>query len=534
MLGALAAALVGALPAAAAAQIAPNAHWETLRTAHFYIHFTPPLEHMARRAAVSAEVAYGQLASELVPPRGPVDLVISDDADLSNGSATPFPTNRIVIYANPPVDESALRFTDDWTSMVITHELTHIFHLDRARGVWALAQTVFGRAPYIFPNEYAPSWLTEGLAVYYESRFTGAGRVAGSEHRMIARASAVDHDVPRLGDVSLSTPVFPFGEAAYAYGSLFIDYLARTRGSARVHDFVEKESAELIPYWLNLPARGGFGVSFSRAWRDWRDSLVRSIGPAAPTPLPGWRSLTRDGVFVAFPRWLGDTALVYSGTPGRETEGVYRVDLGGRRTRVGRRNSDSPQNPLPDGSLLYAQIDYTSPYQIRSDLYVQGPDRGERRLTHGARLTAPDRRGDGAIVAVQIIPAGTRLVRVSPDGRVITPITAGGLDEQWTEPRWSHRGDRIAAIRWRRGGISDVVVLDSSGGTPRVIVGGHAVQATPSWTADDDGLLYSSDRSGSAQLYLARFGAADSAGTGVREYRLTDVATGLFEPVLSP
>ena len=53
--------------------------------------------------------------------------------------------------------------------MVMTHELTHIFHLDRSRGIWALGQRIFGRAPYFFLNGYAPAWLTEGLAVYYES-----------------------------------------------------------------------------------------------------------------------------------------------------------------------------------------------------------------------------------------------------------------------------------------------------------------------------------------------------------------------------
>ncbi len=63
-----------------------------------------------------------------------IDVVLSDDVDFSNGSATPYPTSRIVIYANPPVFESALRYTNDWGQLVITHELTHIFHLDRTRG----------------------------------------------------------------------------------------------------------------------------------------------------------------------------------------------------------------------------------------------------------------------------------------------------------------------------------------------------------------------------------------------------------------
>ena len=508
------------------AQVSPNKQYFTIRTQHFYIHFTRATEPTARRVAVYAERAYAQLASELHPPRGPIDVVISDDVDFSNGSATPFPTNRIVVYANPPIQSSSLRFTDDWGAMVITHELTHIFHLDRSRGLWLVSQYIFGRSPYLFPNEYSPSWLTEGLAVYYESRFTGAGRIEGSEHRMIARASAIDHSFPSLSEASLASPRFPFGEAAYAYGSLFVDYLAKTRGEAAVRRFIEKSSADIIPYLIDIPARQGFGISFTKAYREWRDSIFRSVSAYSPNaaPLAGWHDLTREGVLVSSPRWLSDSALAYTGTSGRDVYAAWSVDLAGRRSRIGRRNSESPQVRLPDGSLLFAQLEYTSPYEVRSDLFVQRNGH-EQRLTKGERLSLPDVRPDGQIVAVQTIPGATRLVRVSPDGRRVVPITNGDLDEQWNEPRWSHRGDRIAAIRWRYGGASEVVVIDSAGHEQFAFASGHSVQATPEWTPDDASIIYTSDRTGTAQIYLTS--VADR-----RETRLSDAPAGLFEPQL--
>jgi len=509
-----------------AGQVSPNKQYFTLHTQHFYIHFTRETEPTARRVAADAERAYAQLASELHPPRGPIDVVISDDVDFSNGSATPFPTNRIVVYANPPIQSSSLRFTDDWGAMVITHELTHIFHLDRTRGLWLVGQYIFGRSPYLFPNEYSPSWLTEGLAVYYESRFTGAGRIEGSEHRMIARASAIDHSFPALSEASLASPRFPFGEAAYAYGSLFVDYLAKTRGEAAVRRFIDKSSADIIPYLIDIPARQGFGISFTKAYREWRDSIFRSVAGFNPstTPLPAWHDLTREGVLVSSPRWMSDSTLAYTGTSGREVYAAWSVDLSGRRSRIGRRNSESPQLRLPDGSLLFAQLEYTSPYEVRSDLFVQRNGH-EHRLTRGARLSLPDVRADGEIVAVQTIPGATRLVRVSPDGRRVVPITNGGLDEEWNEPRWSHRGDRIAAIRWRYGGTSEVVVIDSAGHEQFAFASGHSVQATPAWTADDGSIIYTSDRTGTAQIYLTS--VADR-----RETRLSDAPAGLFEPQL--
>lgn len=503
---------------------APNLDWRTISTTHFYVHFNPNTEGFARRIAADAERAYTQLSQQLHPPRGKIDIVISDDVDASNGSATPFPSNRIVVYANPPVTESALRYTNDWGQMVISHELTHIFHLDRTRGVWSLGQHIFGRAAALFPNLYSPSWVTEGLAVYEESKIAGAGRIEGSEHRMIARSAAIDHTFPRIGSLSLAQGRFPFGEEAYGYGSLFIDFVARKYGEEKVRAFVDKSAADVLPYLYDIPSKQAFGVSFTRAWNQFRDSVQRSVPPSAD-PITGWNQLTRDGNFVLSPRWLTDSSIVYSGTPGRESFGAYRVDINGKRTRIGRRNSRSANVPIGPNRYLFAQSDFVNPYQIRSDLWIA--DRGrERQLTHGQRLVSPDVRGDGEIVAQQITPGATRLVLVSPDGKTIRPITGGSYDEQWTEPRWSHRGSMIAAVRWLHGNLSQIVILDSLGKEITVLASQRSVQATPSWSYDDSGVYYSSDYTGEAQVYFTRLDRTT--------YRVSHAGTGLFEPQASP
>ncbi|HSC14459.1 MAG TPA: hypothetical protein VLI71_05040, partial [Gammaproteobacteria bacterium] len=95
-----------------------------------------------------------KLSAHLTPPKGIIDLVVADNVDFSNGSATPFPSNRIVIYARPPVNDDALRFADDPIRLIVTHELTHVFQLDRSNGLWSLLRRVFGRYPYYFPNAY--------------------------------------------------------------------------------------------------------------------------------------------------------------------------------------------------------------------------------------------------------------------------------------------------------------------------------------------------------------------------------------------
>src|SRR2546426_247812 len=158
------------------AQVDPSGQWRTLHTPHFLVHFRPADREPAQRTAREAERAWGLLAAELRPPRGMVDVTLSDDIDVSNGFTTVFPSSRITVLAAPLPE---LTDFDDWLRLVTTHELTHVFHLDRTKGWWRGLQSVFGRVPGLFPNEYQPSWVIEGLAVYYESRFTGGGRVHG-------------------------------------------------------------------------------------------------------------------------------------------------------------------------------------------------------------------------------------------------------------------------------------------------------------------------------------------------------------------
>jgi hypothetical protein len=450
---------------------------------------------------------------------------VADNVDYVNGYASSFPSNRIVVFAHPPIDAPEIRNYDDWSRLVVTHELAHIFHLDRAGGIWRLGRTLLGRHPALFPNAYLPSWVIEGLAVYYESRVTGAGRLEGAEHYMISRAAAQARRIPRIGELSRVTSRFPGGEVVYAYGGQLFDYLSRSRGPDAIPRFVEVSSRVVLPLSLNRKAKRAFGISFENAWRDWRDSLERVAGPAAD-PVSGWRELTRDGRLALFPRWLGDTAIIYSGANGKDVTAAYSVSLDGRLTRKGRRNSLDSNVPRADGAIVFAQPDYIDAFHYRNDLWIERNGEQER-LTRGARVSQPDVRADGEIVAVQAVPGSNTLVRVSRDGRSITPMSTATSEVQWAEPRWSPHGDRIAAVRVRRGGLNELVVMNESGSASSVIVSERAILSGPSWTPGGGELLYTSTRSGIAQAYRV-------AVSGGAPRRITSVTTGFFNPEVSP
>jgi hypothetical protein len=507
------------VPANAHAQLVPHARWWTIETEHFRVHYTAGLEAEARRGAANAERAWREIERELKAPRGKVDLVIADNVDYVNGYASSFPSNRIVVFAHPPVDAPELRNYDDWSRLVITHELVHIFHLDRADGLWRFGRTLLGRHPALFPNAYMPAWVIEGLAVYYESRITGAGRLEGTEHYMIARAAAESRRLPRIGELSRSTTRFPGGQVVYAYGGLIFDYLARTRGPDAVPKFVDVSSKVILPLSLNRKAKRAFGISFENAWRDWRDSLVRAA--RARDPLPRWRDLTLEGRNVEFPRWLGDTAILYSAATGKEVPAAYTVSLDGTVARVGRRNGLGPNVRLPDGSIIFSQPDFVDPFHWRNDLYVER-DGAQRRLTHNARLSLPDVSLQGTMVA-----GTTRLVLLESDGTGLRALAEGSDSVQWSEPRWSPDGRQVAAVKIRRGGVSEILVLDTAGRTVSIATSERASVSTPSWSADGSQIFYASTRTGSSQIH-----SVPASGGGSRT--LSSASTGVFHPVLSP
>ena len=220
------------------AQVDPSGPWRTLHTPHFRIHFRPAYRGVALTEAREAERAYALLASELHPPRGTVDLTLGDDIDGSNGFTTVFPSGRITILAPAPATDPGLLQYDTWLRLVTTHELAHVFHLDRTRSFWAVAQHVLGRAPGLFPNEYQPTWLVEGLATYYESRFTNGGRVRGSFHTQLLAADRAAGASRSPWDAEPFTR-WSDGFAPYAYGSRFLQYLAATVGDSAVPRLVE-------------------------------------------------------------------------------------------------------------------------------------------------------------------------------------------------------------------------------------------------------------------------------------------------------
>jgi len=519
---------------------APDEHWRSLRTDHFRLTFPERLEPLARRAGAYAERAWVQLSEAFVaPPRGLIDLVVTDHTDVSNGFARLTPSNRITVYANPPVDDPALGFFDEWMELVITHELAHVFHLDRTGFLGRIGRSVFGRVPTtwpIFPGMDVPRWTTEGLATWYESSLTDAGRVHGTYHDMVVRTAAWEDRFDDFDQVAGDSPVWPDGDRAYTFGSLFFEWLLEEHGEERMGTFADAVAGQWIPYRLDAAGRHGFGAPLSREWTRWT-AARRAMAQATAAELARERPLSeperlthgaRYGLYAKVSR-EGD-ALAYTRADGRSDSRIHRTDAAGSGSTTDlRTNGVSNFDWLPGGGWVFAQMERSGPYRAYRDLWTADPRGGGRRVTRGARLDHPSASPDGAwAVAVQAGDGTNGLVRVD--------LRSGALDElvptdpavHWTFPAVSPDGRWIAVSRWTHGAYLDVVVLDLTGTVVLEVTRDRAMDLAPAWSPDGRRLLWGSDRTGIPNVLAAEVDPL--ARTVGPILQVTNVVTGAGYP----
>ena len=528
----------------ATAQVPPDESWRSLETRHFRVTFPEGMETLARRAGARAERAFDVLSEVFLdPPDGLIELLVTDHTDTSNGFATSVPYNRIVVFARPPLEGSTLSHFDDWMEIVITHELVHVFQLDHAGPIGSLIRSVLGRWESgwpTFPGFDLPLWTTEGLATYYESSLTGAGRLRGSYVDMVLRTAVLEDGLERLDQITGSSPNWPAGNRVYVYGASFFDHLGETYGEERLGTFADAVARQWIPYRVNAGATDAFGVSFSEAWDGWRQelgtrfqALADSLADAAPLTLA--EPLAVEGRHARFPSVSPDGShLAFARSDGRTDTQIHVSEPDGSNDRkLLRINNLSDFAWLADGSLVVSEMDFGDPFRLRTDLVHVDPEGRERWITRGARVDHPTPSPDGrTLVAVQSSGGTNRLVRVDLETGDIVGLTPFLPDVHWSFPAWSPDGRWIAASRWSPGAYYDVVLMDPGGQVVRRITNDRSVDQAPTWSPDGRWLLWSSDRSGIPNIYATEIDPTSAAPGPLRQ--VTNVLGGTAYPSVGP
>jgi hypothetical protein len=507
---ALLAALLAAVPAAAGAQpYDPRLEWRTLETPHFRIHFYPPEEALARRAAGAFEKAHELLVPFLRWDPGVTHVVLADDSDDANGNATPFPYNTIRLVATPPDSLSELNDHSDWLLSLAAHEYVHILQLDTVEGVPAVLAGILGKV--WLPNALVPPWLTEGMAVLHESG-PGHGRNASALFDMYARAIAVEGGLWPLHLASNPPLDWPLGNAWYLLGGRFLSFLAERHGTAALSAFTHEQGAWVWPFAIGVVAEHTLGgEDFLTQWGEFSRALearyAEQLAEIRRRPVTPARWLTRRGARVLNPRWSPDGSFVAFHDQGLDgPAGLRRVTPQGRdlglAAQVDANGTFALRSPR---EAIVAATDYFEYYWFWSDLWRVDLSTGERtRLTRGERATDPDVRPGGPFVAyaARVAPGELALRRLWIDsGRIETLFRAPGA--QVYLPRISPDGRRIA-FEVQVGARRDLAVWED--GRVARVTDDDALDVAPAWLPDGR-LLFASDRGGVYNLYAFEPGA---------------------------
>jgi hypothetical protein len=481
----------------------PAYRFRTIRTPHFAIHFHKEAAAMAAQLADIAEDTWRRF-DERPDGRAPAftHVVLADQSASANGFATPFPRNTVVLYATAPAPANLLN-PDDWLRTLFVHEFTHVVHLDRTRAWARAARTLFGRAPWTFPNMLLPLWQIEGWATFEESTTdTRAGRGHAGDFLTVTRTAARHGEMPPLDRVGGGVSDWPTGLAPYAYGLAFHEWLAERHGASSF-DRLSERTAGSLPWLGSRAFRRVYGRSLSSLWRDFSADLEARASNAALAP--NIRRLTTTGFQVMGPRYLPRTCetcpqeIAYVLRTADDRPGLHVVDtVTGISRRLGTRCFGNTTAPAPGDRLVFDQQELTRNVGTYSDLYAMPRTGGTVvRLTRHARLMDPDvNPATGAIVAVRHNTPGERALVVLDDGTAESlRVVASEPGGQFNTPRWSPDGRLIAAGLQRVAGPGTIAIVDVATGQRRELTGPADMQVTmPAWRPDGRAVIAAAAR----------------------------------------
>lgn len=133
---------------------------------------------------------------------------------------------------------------------------------------------------FLLPYEiFAPRWLSEGIAVYNESK-NGFGRnnsaifaskMRGEVYRGLRSFTEESYE-------GYYNSRWPFGQV-YLYGSDFFQFVKDKYGEKKVVDYIENYNSNIIPFRMDSRSRETFGISSAKMWAEFQAYLTKKFNP---------------------------------------------------------------------------------------------------------------------------------------------------------------------------------------------------------------------------------------------------------------
>lgn len=527
---------------AKAAIVNPALKIYTLKTKHFYIHYPENISSVAEDVSVIAEQVFDKLSPKLNwKPHGRTHLVLSDQTDLANGMATVIPANYVFLNITPPDSGSSLGNYSNYLELLITHEFTHILHIDQYRG-WATPfRWLFGKI--IAPNGLTPGWMREGMATWEESFQTGRGRAHSSYSEMLVRTAILENKFPSI-DVAAGTQIsWPAAETQYIFGVKFWQWVAEKYGEKTISEYMKKYSSSMWLFSINNKAKKVYKKSFYKLWKEWQQDLktkyatlrqeVEARGlTSMETFKKGEHEMYR--LLTPHPSGIGQAYVRSS----QHEEGGLVLDLKPGSKPVSLDRAVGGQLAFSRDSeaslLAYSSLAPIERYNFYSEVFIHDlktkkPTRvfEKNQPKKSLRASDPDFApfdGGKRWVLMVRTQAGTDNLyvydRTTKKGYYLTDSPEY---TQFSNPRFSPDGSKIAVSRQDHGGNRDIVLYDKTGQMIAKVVDDAAIDNNPAWSPDGQTLYFESDKTGISNIFA--YHVSDRTTS-----QITNVLTGVFDP----
>jgi len=500
-----------------------------IQTEHFDIYYHDGEREAALDTARMAERAYARLTRILnhqYRERQPIVLYashsefqqnnITDIGDATGGVTEAF-RHRVM-----------LPFTGAYSDFehVLQHELVHQFQYDVfARGL------VGASIPRLIAVQ-PPLWLFEGMAEYLS-----AGPITPLTATWLRNAALEGH-LPTIEEMTLDPRVFP-----YRYGHALMAYIGERWGDEVIGEILHGVATSGVESGFQR----ALGLSLEQLSEEWHYAVRREYLPQIAELEPA-RTFAR--LALNRRRTRGSMHLSPAVSPDGEhiaylsEGGTYFVDLYVAETETGRvlgrlvKSAFSTQ--MENLRYLYSSGSWSADGKFFAIAAKHGAaddivifDMQRRKIHHRIEVdlqgvTTPSWSPDGRRLVFTGYQGGrSDLYLIDVDGLNLQRLTSDRYAD--LQPVWSPDGTRIAFVT-DRGPDSDVSELrfgplriaqySLATGRIEVIDQMEGRNLNPQWAPDGESLVYLSDRTGAANLFLYEF------EPGI-EYQLTNVYTGI-------
>ena len=513
----------------------PSAEYLLLRTPHFDVIYEAGYSSEAVEAAAIMEQHLSEIQALTGHQRTVrIPLIINGYTDNANGFVQVFPFKQEII-AHPLKTDGLSPGHENWLYTVLPHEMTHALHADGGKG-FGLGAVLRPFVPDIVRsfNLFIPRGISEGIAVFQESRESAAGRLNHSLFTMRFRAAMGSRHPWSLAQL-VEPPVFTWPvDRFYLGGAHLVEYLARDE------EIPFFERAANMQYRIPFL---GYGVPFwygtrtwpRKVWRAFRDSVqTAEVSRLAHLqPMQELHFLTsQPGAWFRNPTWISDDALVAHGRAYHSRPGFFSIDMSHNAIRPIRTSAITEDFAFSvyDGQAVYARYD-PHPFSPEVNLtQIYGVDLAtgsEARLTSVPSLYRPAYHA-GLLRGIRHTGLQTSLVTINTAGKEVESLSWDGvriIDYVWDE---GHDSFIILAAHAGRQALYRVGT-DTRGAhqLEGVFEFENAFVLDLDWGIPGESLLFGADPGGVANIFLFNLEQR-------RLYQLTDVPYGAQEPALSP